>query len=303
MGNGEQLEPGDHEKAEVRAIRVAIACSVIGATAKLTAGIITGSMSMISSAVDSLGDLMVSLANLFVVRYGHQPPDEDHNYGHAKIEGLGAMFEGGFILAAALFIAYEAVHKTIIGEASHDTTLGIYVMVPTLFLTLGTVVYLRKIAKQTGSLVIKSDALHYTTDVWVNIGVLVSLALVKLTGKPIIDAVVSIGIAIFMIVSSIRVVREGFDVVMDKSLPVEQVAKVTALLDGCARIDSFHDLRTRGGKIPHVDFHAVVDPKMTAQEVHDLFEELQRGIQDIAGTSTRVHLHADPAPPRKVVAR
>jgi len=285
-----------HEEAEVRAIRVAIACSVIGATVKLTAGVVTGSMSMISSAVDSLGDLMVSLANLFVVRYGHQPPDEDHNYGHAKIEGLGAMFEGGFILAAALFIAYEAVHKIIIGEESHDTTLGIYVMLPILALTIGTVLYLRKVAARTGSLVIKSDALHYLTDVWVNIGVLVSLALVKLTGKPIIDAIVSIGIALFMISSSIKVVREGFDVVMDKSLPVDQVARVTELLGKNDRIESFHDLRTRGGKIPHVDFHAVVDPAMTAQEVHDLFEDVQQGIQEITGPSTRVHLHADPAP-------
>ena len=300
MGNGAKNEHGDsaHEAAELRAIRVAIACSVIGATAKLSAGIVTGSMSMISSAVDSLGDLMVSLANLFMVRYAHQPPDEDHNYGHAKIEGLGAMFEGGFVLAAAIFIGYEAVHKSIIGEVSHDTTLGIYVMGPTLLLTLGTVVYLRKIAKQTGSLVIKSDALHYTTDVWVNIGVLVSLFLVKLTGKPIIDSIVSVGIAIFMISSSIKVVREGFDVVMDRSLPQEQVTRVAVLLDGYDRIESFHDLRTRGGKIPHVDFHAVVDPEMTAQEIHDLFEEVQRGIQEIIGPSTRVHLHADPSPRR-----
>ncbi len=297
MGERANNEHGEspHEAAEVRAIRVAIACSVIGATAKLSVGIMTGSMSMISSAVDSLGDLMVSVANLFMVRYAHQPPDEDHNYGHAKIEGLGAMFEGGFILAAALFIGYEAVHKTIIGEVSHDTTLGIYVMCPALLLTLGTVLYLRKVAKQTGSLVIKSDALHYMTDVWVNIGVIVSLVLVKLTGKPIIDAIVSIGIALFMISSSIKVVREGFDVVMDKSLPVEQVARVTSLLGGHDRIESFHDLRTRGGKIPHVDFHAVVDPQMTAQEVHDLFEEVQRGIQEITGPSTRVHLHADPS--------
>lgn len=298
MGKLQEIEHGGnpHEAAEVRAIRVAIACSVIGAVVKLTAGVITGSMAMISSAADSLGDLMVSLANLFVVRYGHQPPDEDHNYGHAKIEGLGAMFEGGFILAAALFIGYEAVHKTIIGEVSHDTTLGIWVMCPILLLTLGTVMYLRKIAAQTGSLVIKSDALHYMTDVWVNVGVLVSLALVKLTGRPIIDAIVSIGIAIFMISSSIKVVREGFDVVMDKSLPPEQVTQVTALLGANARIESFHDLRTRGGKIPHVDFHAVVDPDMTAREVHELFDEVQRGIQSITGPSTRVHLHADPAP-------
>ena len=96
---------------ELRAIQVAIACSVIGVAAKFTVGYLTGSMSMISSAVDSVGDLFVSFANLFVVRIATSAPDEDHNYGHAKIEGLGAMFEGGFIFASAAFIIYESIHR------------------------------------------------------------------------------------------------------------------------------------------------------------------------------------------------
>ena len=173
-----------HARAEERAIRVAIACSVFGATTKLAAGVVTGSMSMISSAVDSLGDLFVSIANLFVVRYGNLPPDEDHNYGHARIEGLGAMFEGGFIFAAGIFIVYEAIHKALIGEQSHDSMLGIAVMVPVLAATVGTVLHLRKVAKQTDSLVVKSDALHYATDVWVNVGVLVSLCLLYTSPSP-----------------------------------------------------------------------------------------------------------------------
>ncbi len=282
---------------EERAIRVAIACSVIGAITKLTAGVITGSMSMISSAVDSLGDLFVSIANLVVVRYGDQPPDEEHNYGHAKIEGLGAMFEGGFIFAAGIFIIYESIHKALIGEESHDSVLGIAVMVPILGLTLGTVLYLRKIARTTGSLVVKSDALHYLTDVWVNVGVLISLVLVKLTGRPIIDTVISIGIALFMLFSSVAIVREGFDVVMDKSLERDVVDRLLGLLKSYRGIESFHDFKTRRGRVPHVDFHVVVRPEATALEVHDLFLALQRDIRAIAGQSTKVLLHADPARP------
>lgn len=281
--------------AEVRAIRVAIACSLLGAVTKLTAGIVTASMSLISSAIDSLGDLFVSIANLFVVRYGDRPPDEDHNYGHVKIEGLGAMFEGGFIFAAGIFISYEAVHKALIGEHSHDSALGIAVMLPILGVTLGTVFYLRKIARRTGSLVVKSDALHYTTDVWVNVGVLASLVLVKVTGLPIVDTVISVGIAVFMIVSSVRVVREGFDVVMDKSLDPALVQRVTERLRACTSIDSFHDFKTRRGRIPHVDFHVVVRPEMTAKAVHDLFLDLQRDIRQIVGPSTKLLMHADPA--------
>ncbi len=281
-------------RAEVRAIQVAIACSIFGAVVKLAAGVVTGSMSMISSAVDSCGDLLVSLANLFVVRYGDAPPDDDHNYGHAKIEGLGAMFEGGFIFAAGLFIVYEAIHKALVGETSHDSTLGIAVMVPVLGVTVSTVLYLRKVARATGSLVVRSDALHYMTDVWVNVGVFVSLVLVKLTGRPLIDTVISIAIAVFMLHSSIGVVREGFDVVMDKSLEPETVRAVTELLRATPSVESFHDFRSRRGKSPHVDFHVVVSPETTTREVHDLYMQLRDGIRKIVGPTTRVLMHADP---------
>jgi cation diffusion facilitator family transporter len=251
-------------------------------------------MTMLSSAVDSAGDLMVSIANLFVVRLSGREPDEDHNYGHAKIEGLGAMFEGGFIVAAALFIIYEATHKAIIGEVSHDSMLGIVVMVPLLGLTIGTVFYLRSVARATGSLVIKADALHYATDVYVNLGVLVALLLVWLTGQPMFDTVISIGIALYMLWSSVHIVREGFDVVMDRALDKPLVENVIALLRGCRAIDSFHDLRTRGGKVPHVDFHVVVRPEMTAREVHDLYMTLRAEIRELVGPTTKVLMHADP---------
>jgi cation diffusion facilitator family transporter len=279
---------------EERAIRVAIACSIVGTIVKFTMGGITGSMSMISSAVDSLGDLFVSITNLFVVRYGDQPPDDDHNYGHGKVEGLGEMFEGGFIFAAGGFIIYEAVHKMIVGEVSHDSTLGIVVMLPILGMTFATVTYLRKVAKKTGSLVVKSDALHYMTDVWVNLGVLVSLILVKLTGKPVIDSIISVLIALYMLKSSLGIVREGFDVVMDKSLDREVVDKLTATLKGHPAVESVHELKTRGGRHPHVDFHAVISPEMTAKQIHDLFLELQTAVREVVGATTKVHMHADP---------
>jgi cation diffusion facilitator family transporter len=280
---------------EVRAIQVAIACSVIGTLTKTIVGVITGSMTMISSAVDSAGDLTVSIVNLFVVRLADRAPDEAHNYGHAKVEGLGAMFEGGFIIAAGTFIIYEAVHKALIGEGSHDSLLGIAVIVPLLALTGGTVLYLRRVARETGSLVIKADALHYATDVYVNLGVLVALSLVWLTKEPLIDTAISIGIALYMLWSSVHIVREGFDVVMDRSLDTVRVEQLRALLAACPAIESFHDLRTRAGKIPHVDFHVVVRPEMSAREVHDLYLDLAARTRALVGPTTKVLMHADPA--------
>lgn len=281
-------------RVEERAIRAAVACSVSGAVAKLTVGFFTGSMAMISSGVDSLGDVFVSVANLFVIRYGSAPPDDEHNYGHAKIEGLGAMFEGGFIFAAGLFIVYQAVMKALHGQVPHDSLLGAVVMVPVLGVTLGTVLYLRRIAQQTGNLVVRADSVHYLTDVWVNVGVLVSLVLVRVTGMPLIDTVISIGIAVFMVFSSLAVVRDGFDVVMDRSLDKDVVTRIEEVLRSTPGIESFHDFKTRIGKNPHVDFHVVVRPDMTTREVHDLYVQLRDAIRKVVGPATRVLMHADP---------
>lgn len=282
---------------ELRAIKVAIACAVIGVSTKAVLGVITGSMTMVSSAVDSGGDLMVSLVNLFVVRIAAREPDDEHNYGHAKAEGLGAMFEGGFIFAAGVFILYEAIHKAIIGEDSHDSVLGIVVMLPLLAITVATVAYLRRVARETGSLVIKADALHYATDVYMNLGVLLALSLVWLTGEPLIDTVISIAIALYMLYSATHVVREGLDVVMEKSLDTALVARILKALEASRdqrTIESFHDFKTRGGKIPHVDFHVVVRPEMTAREVHDLYLALRATIRDIVSPTTKVLMHTDP---------
>lgn len=249
---------------------------------------------MLSSAIDSIGDLLVSIVNLFVVRIADTEPDDDHNYGHAKVEGLGAMFEGGFVFAAGVFIVYEAIHKMMVGEESHDSVLGIVTMLPLLGITIATVMHLRKVARETGSLVVRSDALHYTTDVWVNVGVLVSLVLVHFTGMPVIDSIVSIVIALSMLRASAHIVREGIDVVMDKALPADVVGKVQRALLANPSVLSVHDLKTRGGKIPVVDFHCVVRPDTDVVQLHDLYLALRTTVREVVGETTHVSMHADP---------
>jgi ferrous-iron efflux pump FieF len=279
---------------EERALRWAIVASVGSALVKLVTGLATGSMAMASSAADSIGDVIISVANLFVVRFSEAAPDEEHNYGHGKIEGLGAMFEGGFIGAAGLFILYGGVDKLLHPQPAAQGWLGIIVMVPVLFTTLAVVRYMRKVARETGSLVLRADALHYESDVWMNTGVLLSLVLTRLTGRGEIDAVVSLGIAVWMVRASLSVVREGFDVVMDRSLPAPMVEQVRAAIVAGPGVVAYHDLRTRGGKDPLVDVHVEVAPTMTALELHDLHLQILSSVQAIAGASARVLLHADP---------
>jgi cation diffusion facilitator family transporter len=267
---------------------------VVGAVTKFVVGFLTGSMAMISSAIDSTGDLIVSIVNLVVVRYSDVAPDADHNYGHDKIEGLGAMFEGGFVFAAGVFIIFETVRRFSVGATSSHSTLGIATMVPVVALTLATVIYLRRVSRATGSLVVKADAMHYATDVAVNLGVFVTLVIVRFTGWHFVDSIVSGGIALYMLWSSLQIVREGFDIVMDKSLDLETVTQLTHIIRACAKIVSFHDFKTRAGKVPFVDFHVVVRPDATAQEVHDVYLELEDQMRQVAGPNTRVLMHTEP---------
>lgn len=109
-----------------------------------------------------------------------------------------------------------------------------------------------------------------------------------------IDTAISIGIALYMLWASIHIVTEGVGVVMDRALDKPLVDKVEAVLTDCRAIHSFHDLKTRGGKIPHVDFHVVVRPEMTAREIHELYLALRVQIRDLVGPATRVLRHADP---------
>lgn len=277
-----------------RAIRVAIACSVVGAATKFIVGFLSGSMAMISSAIDSSGDLIVSIVNLAIVRIAEEAPDAEHNYGHAKIEGLGAMFEGGFVFAAGVFILFETVRRVSVGATSQQSGLGIATMVPIVALTLATVIYLRRIAKETGSVVVKADAMHYATDVAVNTGVLVALVLVRLTGWTFVDALVSITIAFYMLWSSLQIVRDGFDIVMDKSLDPTIVLELANIVGRCDKILSFHEFKTRAGKVPFVDFHVVVRPEATAREVHDIYLDLEDKMRSLVGPNTRVLMHTEP---------
>jgi ferrous-iron efflux pump FieF len=281
-------------KREERALRVAIGASVVGASLKLGVGLATGALSLISSAVDSLGDILLSLANLFIVRFADAAPDEDHNYGHAKAEGLGAMFEGGFIGAAGLFVGYHAVKALLQGATAPASDLAIATMIPVLALTAATVWYMRRVADETGSLVLRADALHYASDVGLNLGVLASLLVARFTGWSWVDGVVSLGIAGWMIRASWQVAQEGVDVLLDRSLPPDAVADVSAIVQAAPGVLSFHDLRTRGGRHPLVDVHVVVDPATTAQELHTLHLHLLAACQARLGDAVRILLHADP---------
>ncbi|MDD2486979.1 MAG: cation diffusion facilitator family transporter [Candidatus Gracilibacteria bacterium] len=278
---------------EKKAVITASLTAIFLIILKTFAGLITGSMAILTSAIDSTLDFFVSLMNLFAIRKSEQPHDEDHNYGHGKIEGFGAIFEGLIIFISGLSVIYFSVEKILKNEILKKTDESIYVMVIAVVVTFFLVRYLSKIAKDTGSLVIKSDALHYKTDLYTNFGIILSLIMIKLFNLPMIDPVISILIAFYIMYGSIGVIKEGYNMLMDKSIEKEYVDFVKKIVLDHPEIDSFHFLKTRkSGKNNFVEFHIVFkDINISLKDAHDISDGIETDIIcEIPNSTVTIHL-------------
>lgn len=279
---------------EKKAISFASATAAILAITKLSVGIISWSMALISSAVDSLLDLIVSFVNLLAVKTAQEWPDAEHNYGHGKVEWIAALFEGLLILTSWGFIIYSAIQKMISQSIVNDLGSSIGVMVFSIFMT-GMVVYvLSKAAKKTNSLIVRSDLMHYKTDFLTNTWVIVSLIVVKITWFYLVDQIVAIGVAIYIIIGCLPIMKEGFDLIMDKSLGRDD--EIIDIIMGHDEIENHHMLQTRkGGKQNFVNVHLVFKNKqISLHEAHTISDAIEREIKKLLQHKTQVMIHLDP---------
>ena len=166
---------------------------------KMTVGIFSGSIAVLASAIDSMLDFIVSLSNYFALHTAEKDPDEQFHFGRSKIEPLAAVIEGVVVSFSALFILYEALSKIAHPKEMAHMTESIGVMIASFIITAALVIFLNYVAKKTKNMVIKADALHYKTDLFSNGAVLMALVLISSTAEELIDPIVGIGIAIYMI--------------------------------------------------------------------------------------------------------
>jgi len=281
---------------ERKATFVAIIVSIILAIAKVTVGILSGSVAVIASALDSILDMIVSIFNNIALKISESKPDKKFNYGKSKIEGLAALFEGLVIIASGLFIIYEAIRKLIHKEIITDINISIYVMVFSIVVVGGLVAFLNYVAKKTNNLVIKSDSLHYKTDLFTNGAVLISLIIVKLTGWYFVDFILSILIGIYIIKEASEIVKEGFEILLDVALDFETVEKIKEIIKKEPLVLDYHCLRTRkAGNRNFVDVHLVLTPDMKLKLAHTIIENVEEKIRNIDPDKKWViNIHADP---------
>lgn len=165
-------------------------------------------MAVLSSAVDSLLDFFVSLVNLFAIKKSEQGATERFHYGFGKIEGLGAIFEGVVLMGSGVMIGYFAVMKLIEGKGISELNASLFVMMVSMAVTGVLVWYLTTVSKRTGNLIIKSDALHYKTDLLTNGGILIALVIIKFTGIEWLDGAISLAISVYIAHSAFEIITE-----------------------------------------------------------------------------------------------
>jgi len=263
---------------------------------KMTVGILSGSIAVLASAIDSFLDLIVSLFNFFALNTAEDAPDDDFNYGKGKMEPLAAVIEGTVISLSALFILYEALHKIIDPKKMEYISESIIVMLASIVITTFLVMFLNHVAKKTKNLVIKADALHYKTDIFSNGAVLVALALVTLTDIQLIDAVIGLGIAVYMIYSSIPIIREGILMLLDVSLPDEDVIKIKKSITRHDDVTDYHFLATReAGSHIFISVHVVFNLDISLYDAHSVTDKIEDEWKKLF-PDKKVHplIHMDP---------
>jgi cation diffusion facilitator family transporter len=269
---------------------------------KAVVGLMTGSIAVLSDAMDSLEDVGASLFDLWSVRLSAKPADQEHPYGHGKVEGIAATAEGLLIGGGGVFIFYQAIHRLISGQAEIGIGLGLVAMVVTAFVNLGVVFHIARAAKETGSLVLTAASRHLWTNVAQAVAVITALVLVGLTGRREFDAIAALILSAFLIFSAARIIMVATRQIMDVRLPADEEEVIQEALSRYeGQVVGFHKLRTRrSGHQRYVELHLIVDPKRSVEEIHTVCDGIEGDIQErLPGAEVTIHVEPDDGRPRR----
>ncbi len=267
---------------------------------KLVIGVLIGSVSVISEAIHSGVDLLAAVIALFAVKTSNKVADDEHPFGHGKVENISGTIEALLIFVAAAWIIYEAVHKLLAPAPIEAVGWGVGIMLVSSVVNIGVSQMLFKVGRETDSVALQADAWHLRTDVYTSAGVVVGLGLI-LAGQWLVpgtnllwlDPVAAIGVALLIIHAAYTLTKQSGRDLMDASLPGEEIAWIRARLTGLApTVRGFHHLRTRkAGAARFVEFHLVVDKDLTVERAHNLADAVTRDIKArLPGATVTIHV-------------
>lgn len=293
LGNA-RIAPEKAARLMRLATYASVSVAVVLIVAKLAAWLITDSVSLLSTLIDSMLDALASLVNLFAVHHALQPADDEHRFGHGKAEPLSGLAQAGFIAGSAAFLLIESGQRIFNPRPIENVDTGLWVMGLSILLTVILVIFQRYVVRQTGSVAIRADSLHYQTDILVNISVIASLLVATRLGWDLADPIFAIGIAGYIGWGAWQIVVTALDILMDRELPDEEREKIKDLATSVPGVRSIHDLKTRtSGTQKFIQLHVVMNPRITLHAAHEIAEGVI-AVLKTAYPDADVLVHEDP---------
>jgi ferrous-iron efflux pump FieF len=269
----------------------AVALVLVGA--KGAAWLVTDSVSMLSSLVDTSLDLIGSLVTFFAVRQALTPADADHRFGHGKAESLAGLVQAGFIAASGCALLFAVVERLGNPRQVREESLGLVISALAIGLTLGLVAFQRHVVQRSGSIAIGADMAHYKTDLAATLATGVGLFASGQLDQPLIDSGVAGLVALYLMHGGWRVGRASLDVLMDRELPGDERRRVLDIVRGDPDVRGVHELRTRSsGLTKFIQLHVVLDPELTLGAAHDISDRIQGAVRQ-AFPQAEIILHID----------
>ena len=280
---------------KVKVATLSIVSNSVLIVLKVVAGILSGSISIVSEAIHSSMDLIASIIAFFSVRMSSKPADKDHPYGHGKIENVSGVIEGLLIFAAAYLIISEAIKKILHPAKVSETLTGVAVMLFAALVNILVSRVLYKVAREEDSIALEADALHLKTDVYTSFGVAIGLLLIWITKVSILDPIVAILVALLIIKEAYVLCKNAFGPLLDTKLSDEDEAKIKAIMERYSdKILDYHQLRTRkSGEVKYIDFHLTVKEGLTVRETHEMSDDMERDLELVL-KNTNVNIHFEP---------
>jgi cation diffusion facilitator family transporter len=281
---------------EKNAPLVATFLSLMLAIVKLSVGVISGSVALLASAIDSIMDMFISIINFLALKVSDRKPNDNYQYGYGKVEAIVTTIEGVLIFGSGIYIIYEAINNYIKKEIVAYLELSIFIMVFSIVTVFALVQFLSYVVKKSNNLVIKADLLHYKTDLYSNAAVLFALLVVYLSGLDWVDSLFGIFIGVYIIKESVGLIKEGLEVLLDRSLETNEVKAIEDIFVADKGVEGFHFLKTRyAGKYKFVEVHLVVDRDISLMDAHIVSDRIEGSIQDLDESKNwHIMIHLDP---------
>ena len=303
MTDSQHKDPSFSIRKKMRsATIVAVVVSLTLIIIKSIAWIITDSIAILSSLIDSSLDCLASIINFFAVRHATTPADREHRFGHSKTEALATLFQGLLITGSAIFLIIESVKRIIKPEMIEQGAIGIAIIFVSILLTFALILFQKRVVRETGSLIIEADSLHYKGDLYTNISVIIAIILTFYLGITYADSILGFIIALFLIKNIQSIIMQAINQLMDSELPDETREKIKEIILSHPQTLGLHDLRTRAsGTQKFIQCHVELDGHLSLIETHEISDAIESAIIKIY-PEAEVLIHQDPAGYEEITA-